>query len=85
MTIDEKNKLLEKDFSTLWRELWGDFYGVQYRSEEKTAKDKFNQLKDGILMFDDTFFSLKTLIDSSTTQWEEPEWDFQKTKKLSRI
>lgn len=81
MTVDEKNKLLEKDFSTLWRDLWGDFYGVQYRSEEKTAKDKFNQLKDGILMFDDTFFSLKTLIDSSTTQWEEPEWGFPKGRR----
>ena len=58
----------------LWKELWGDFYGSQYKSEERNAKEKFKQLKEGILLFDDSFFSLSTLIENSTTDWQEPEW-----------
>ncbi len=81
MTIDEKRKILENDFSKLWKDLWGDFYGVQYRTEEKTARDKFNQLKDGIVLFDETFFSLKSLTENSMTSWEEPEWGFPKGRR----
>ncbi len=81
MTVDEKKKLLENDFSKLWKGLWGDFYGVQYRTEERTAREKFNQLSEGILLFDDTFFSLKSLISNSDTNWDEPEWGFPKGRR----
>ena len=52
MTIMEKNNLLTKTFKELWRELWGDFYGSQYKTEEKTSYEKFNQIKEGIHLFD---------------------------------
>ena len=81
MTIKEKNNLLTKDFKLLWQELWGDYYGVQYRNEEKTSLDKFNQIKEGIHLFDDTFFNLESLIQSSTTNWIEPEWGFPKGRR----
>ena len=35
MTVQEKANLLTKDFDTLWKDLWGNFCGIQYRSEEK--------------------------------------------------
>ena len=38
--------LLTRTFDDLWQDLWGDFYGVQYRSEERTAKEKFIQIKE---------------------------------------
>ena len=41
MTIQEKASLLTKTFDELWKDLWIEFYGMQYRSEEKNAKDKF--------------------------------------------
>ena len=81
MTVSEKEKILEYDFSKLWKDLWGDFYGVQYRTEERSAREKFKQLRDGILLFDDTFFSLETLVKNSSTNWEEPEWGFPKGRR----
>lgn len=81
MTIQEKTNLLTKDFSELWKQLWGDYSGVQYRSEEKTAKEKFHNIKDGIHLSNDTFFNLESLIKNSTTNWIEPEWGFPKGRR----
>ena len=81
MTIQEKANLLTKDFNVLWKELWGDYYGVQYRTEEKNARDKFYQIKEGIHLFDDNFFNLEQLIQKSNTSWTEPEWGFQKGRR----
>ena len=81
MTIQEKTSLLTKNFDILWKNLWGDFYGNQYRCEEKSSRDKFEQIKEGIHLFDDTFFSLETLIKNSTTNWIEPEWGFPKGRR----
>lgn len=81
MTIQEKANLLTKDFPTLWKELWGEYYGVQYRSEEKSARDKFYQIKEGIHLFDDNFFNLEQLIQNSNTSWTEPEWGFPKGRR----
>ena len=41
MTENEKKNLLTYDFNTLWKELWGEHIGSQYRAEEKTSKEKF--------------------------------------------
>ena len=81
MTIQEKANLLTKDFNVLWKELWGDYYGVQYRTEEKNARDKFYQIKEGIHLFDDKFFNLEQLIQKSNTSWTEPEWGFPKGRR----
>jgi 8-oxo-dGTP pyrophosphatase MutT (NUDIX family) len=81
MTIQEKASLLTKNFKQLWKELWGDYYGVQYRSEEKTAAEKFYQVKEGIHLFNDTFFNLEQLIQTSNTSWTEPEWGFPKGRR----
>ncbi len=81
MTVMEKSKLLTKEFDELWKELWGEFFGDQYRAEEKSAKEKFNLLKEGIHLFNDTFFNLKSLIENSTTNWTEPEWGFPKGRR----
>ena len=45
MTIEEKNKILTKDFKYLWNELWGNFSGQQYTCEEKNSNQNFNNLK----------------------------------------
>ena len=81
MTIQEKTNLLTKEFDELWKNLWGDYFGVQYRSEEKNAKEKFYQIKEGVHLFDDTFFNLEKLIQQSTTNWTEPEWGFPKGRR----
>ena len=73
MTVKEHQKLLQNNFDTLWHQLWGDFVGNQFRSEEKNARDKFESLKHGL-----TYYSLASLITDIETKWLEPEWGFPK-------
>ena len=77
MTVDEKQRILTNDFSSLWRELWGDTIGTQYRNEEGISNEKFSLLKRGINN-GNKFYSLETLIDESKSRWTEPEWGFPK-------
>lgn len=51
MTIDEKNRLRNGDFSDLWRTLWGnEAASTQYKSEESNSREKYNALKTGIII-----------------------------------
>jgi len=77
MTIVEKQKLLDNNFDVLWAELWGNFVGNQYKSEEKISKEKFIKLKNE----DVIDLSLEKLIKESNTQWETPEWGFPKGRR----
>ena len=80
MTIEEKNKILTKDFKYLWNELWGNFSGQQYSCEEKIQIKNFLQLKDGIYI-DNEFYDLNKLIETSNTNWVNPEWGFPKGRR----
>jgi 8-oxo-dGTP pyrophosphatase MutT (NUDIX family) len=81
MTIEEKNNIIEKTFDELWTNLWGEYIGLQYRGEEKSSKDKFIQIKKGIVISNDEKYDLVSLIHSSNTCWEEPEWGFPKGRR----
>lgn len=80
MTVKEKENLMTQDFSTLWKNLWGNYLGVQYRGEEKTSKEKYNSLKNGITIKNE-FLTLEYFIKNSTTKWIEPEWGFPKGRR----
>ena len=80
MTDKEKQDLIDHEFDYLWNKLWGDYVGVQYRGEEKTSRDKFNLLKNGITLSNDEY-NLKTLIESCNTSWVDPEWGFAKGRR----
>jgi len=77
MTIEEKHRILNSDFDTLWKQLWGDDINTQYRGEEKISREKFDSLKQGILI-NDHEYSMESLINETTTQWSETEWGFPK-------
>ena len=81
MTEAEKKMLLEKEFSELWKYLWGDFVGVQYRNEERHAREKFIQIKRGIQIYDEGNYDLDSLISESKTNWQTPEWGFPKGRR----
>jgi len=81
MTLKEKENLLNIEFSELWRVLWGDFVGLQYRGEEKSAKDKFLQIKRGIKICDTEGYNLESLVTESDTSWDTPEWGFPKGRR----
>ena len=80
MSIEEKNKLLDKSFDELWIDLWGQFPSVQYKNEEEISKNKFEQLKRGILENNDNY-NLETLVKNSKTRWLSPEWGFPKGRR----
>ena len=82
MTVNEKNFLLNNTFEEIWNNLWGEFSGVQYANEEKISKNKYNSIKEGIYLYDNTFYNLKSLINNSKTSWNEPEWGFQKAGEI---
>lgn len=80
MTIEEKNKILTREFKYLWNELWGNFSGQQYTCEEKNSNQKLQQLKEGIYI-DNEFYDLNKLIEKSNTNWVNPEWGFPKGRR----
>jgi len=77
LTSNEKQKLLDQSYDTLWLDVWGQTPGIQFRGEEKAAKDKFATLRDGVVVNADTY-NLASLVTASTTAWLEPEWEFPK-------
>lgn len=84
MTISEKEKIKNNSFSQLWKDLWGEFIGQQYRNEEKTSREKFNILKNGVdIGGSKEKYSLDTLIINSNVlvQWKDTEWGFPKGRR----
>jgi 8-oxo-dGTP pyrophosphatase MutT (NUDIX family) len=81
MTISEKERIISSSFDDLWKGLWGDFIGIQYRSEEKHAKEKFIQIKRGIQIYDEGSYDIISLVKESNTTWDTPEWGFPKGRR----
>ena len=79
MTLEEKNKLLDKDFETLWTEIWHNNYGIKYRNEKFNSEQKFNLLKKR--SDNEDHISLYSLIKESKTKWREPEWELPKGRR----
>ena len=80
MTLIEKDNILNKGFDELWKDLWGIHIGIQYRSEEKLSREKFNNLKAGITI-NNKIITLETILNNSKTDWTEPEWGFPKGRR----
>jgi 8-oxo-dGTP pyrophosphatase MutT (NUDIX family) len=85
MSVGERDKIKVNNFETLWKQMWGDVpQGSQYRSEEFASQKKFDTLRNGIqisLSDPKEIVSLETLIDGSTTTWDETEWEFPKGRR----
>ena len=81
MSLDEKERLLQNDFKKLWENLWGDFSSLQYRNEEKHSRQKFEQIKKGIKIFEEGEYNLDSIIKNSKTFWNTPEWGFPKGRR----
>jgi len=82
MSIGEKQKLLTEPFQNLWKDMWGDTpkSQFQHRNEEFSSNKKFESVKNGILIKENTH-SWKEFIKKSTTFWTEPEWEFPKGRR----
>ena len=80
MTITEREKIKTLDFDHLWKDLWGENIGIQYRGEERISRDKFKRLTNGI-MSNDQYYTIETIINDSVTNWDVPEWGFPKGRR----
>ena len=80
LTFDERQRIIQHNFDTLWKGLWGENPSLQYRIEEKDSKIKFNTLKTGIIV-KARFYSLRTFVFDSKTKWIEQEWGFPKGRR----
>jgi ADP-ribose pyrophosphatase YjhB (NUDIX family) len=80
MTNCEKERILNNDFDTLWSQLWHDNYGIKYRNEAKYSKEKFDKLKEGILLKKD-IVTLQSLVENSESSWIDAEWEIPKGRR----
>lgn len=94
MTIEEKDKILNLDFVSLWNYLWGNMKENEinkededetskisgFDNEKKHAENKLKTLKEGVYLENDNY-NLEELINLSTTSWDESEWEFPKGRK----
>ncbi len=85
MSLYEKELILTSTFDVLWSEMWGESNIVnnQYKNEENTSKKKFELLKEGITI-DNFIYTLKDIVNMSTTSWNETEWEFPKGRRNQR-
>jgi 8-oxo-dGTP pyrophosphatase MutT (NUDIX family) len=83
MSIDERTRIKENDFTTLWKNMWGEtVLNSQYKNEELSSQKKFESLKEGIQLDNDsTIYNIDYFIENSTTNWSETEWEFPKGRR----
>lgn len=80
MSDEERNLILTKDFSYLWKYLWGSNINNQYKNEEKISQEKLNNLKNGIII-NDKLVDIQVIIDNTDEAYNEPEWGFPKGRR----
>jgi 8-oxo-dGTP pyrophosphatase MutT (NUDIX family) len=81
MSMDEKKRVLNENFPTLWKNMWGETtLGIQYKSEEFASQKKFETLKEGFELNGITI-NIDYFINNSTTNWNETEWEFPKGRR----
>jgi 8-oxo-dGTP pyrophosphatase MutT (NUDIX family) len=80
MSFQEKERLMFEPFDVLWKMMWGETSGMQYRNEESASAKKFETIKNGVLVNND-LITLMDLIKNSKTTWTETEWEFPKGRR----
>jgi 8-oxo-dGTP pyrophosphatase MutT (NUDIX family) len=74
MSIKEKENILNYEFDCLFNDLWNS------KTTNEKSKNKFNLLKNGLII-NNNHVSLEKIVEDSTTHWETPEWEFPKGRK----
>ena len=80
MSTEEKHRLLNEPFEELWKNMWGEISISQYKNEEITSYKKMELIKNGVILNDKTV-TLREIIENSTTNWTETEWEFPKGRR----
>lgn len=82
MSTEEKQRILDANFPELWVNMWGA-NNIQYKNEEASSSKKMELIKQGLVINGETV-TLQKLVEQSTTEWHETEWEFPKGRKNHR-
>ena len=84
LSNNEKVKLVENDFDTLWKQLWihTETINPRIKKEYVKSKENFDLLKKGITI-DGVKITLQILIDKIKTNYENNEWEIPKGRRKS--
>jgi 8-oxo-dGTP pyrophosphatase MutT (NUDIX family) len=81
MSNSEKERILIMPFEELWKNMWGETANVnQFKNEETTSAKKMETIRNGVNV-NETMVTLKDIIEKSTTNWIETEWEFPKGRR----
>ena len=82
LSNNEKIKLVENDFDTLWEQLWihTETINPRIKKEYTKSKENFDLLKKGIIV-DGVKINLQILIDNIKTKYENNEWEIPKGRR----
>ena len=82
LSNNEKQKLLKYDFDTLWENLWihTETINQRIKKEYSKSKEKFNRLKEGI-MVNGSKITLESLLSNIETNYEMNEWEIPKGRR----
>ena len=80
MSVSEKKRINSDTFDNLWKYMWGSSSSGQYRGEETISSKKFELISNGVTINNHTY-SLKDMVESSKTNWNETEWEFPKGRR----
>ncbi len=88
LTPTERDKLVDNDFETLWKDMWCKQENESNRNFNKEfveASEKFQTLQKGYYIKsekgDATLFDLQVAIDSTQAEYDETEWGFPKGRR----
>jgi 8-oxo-dGTP pyrophosphatase MutT (NUDIX family) len=82
MSTTEKELIKSNNFDALWNNMWGITPSTSnFKTEESSSQKKFDTLKSGIKLEDDSIITIDSLIENSNTKWSGPEWEFPKGRR----
>ena len=80
MSESEKKMILTMSFDNLWNHMWGNTSNNQFKNEEIVSSKKIEIIKNGINI-NDNVMTLQNIVENSTTNWIETEWEFPKGRR----
>lgn len=84
MSLEERQNVVQCDFNTLWKRMWGEnTTNMQYKMEEIASFKKFTALRSGINV-NGAKVTLQQLVASASTSWTETEWEFPKGRRMQQ-
>ena len=83
ITNEEKSKILNNDFDTIWKDLWKEYDINKFKKEYLQSKRKFDKIKNGF-EYKETLINFPYLIKISENDndlYNQTEWEFPKGRR----